>query len=70
MRLGCAWRCVTAALENITLATHRSADATSNLGREVGQRRSPPDPAEGGVDEGHHGVEVGTRNRPNIKMMA
>ena len=43
---------------------HGPADASGDLNRKVGQRRRPRDATEEGVDEGHHGVEVGSRDRP------
>lgn len=36
----------------------RAADAAGHLGGQIGQRGAPGQATKGGIDEGHHGVEV------------
>ena len=53
----------TAALENIRLATTAPADAAGHLGGQIRAGVAPAQPAEGGVDEGDHRVEMRPRDR-------
>jgi hypothetical protein len=43
---------------------HGAGNATGDLGRQIGNSGTPRHPTEGGVDEGHHRVEMRSAHRP------
>ena len=59
----CLAEMVTAGSGEHQVRQHRPGDAAGHLRRKVGRGVPPGQPAEGGIDEGHHRVEMAAGDR-------